>query len=56
LSNPTVNASAAVMEYPPHKVATPTRGSGTTTTAIHVQWTGLAGNQTGGASIVSYHL
>jgi hypothetical protein len=56
LSNPTVNASAAVMEYPPHQVVTPLRGSSTTTSQLEITWSALTGDQTGGASVTSYHL
>jgi hypothetical protein len=52
-----VNVAGAYVETPPLTMATPTMGSSTSTTSLHIEWLALVfGQPTGGASIDSYHL
>lgn len=44
ISETTEAAGAAIFQAKPHQMAEPTRGSGTSTTAIQVRWTGLIGD------------
>lgn len=52
----TVNSAGAVVRLAPLSMVTPSRGSGTSTSQIEVDWTALTVPTNGGSAITSYHL
>lgn len=50
------NTVGAAVEVVPHKMAAVTRGSGTSDTAVVIDWAALASPQDGGAAVLGYAL
>lgn len=50
------NTAGELVQTKPVQMSAPTRGSGTNTNTIVVNWVALTGDNTGGASIASYNL
>jgi len=50
------NSVGALVQIEPSTMAVPERGSSTDSVRIQIDWTELTGDETGGASILSYNL